>query len=120
MKNRNNRKHIFPILVLVAGVIAGVGAMLGTPTAVAEEIVVYKSPTCGCCKKWVAHMRENGFKVTVRGTCPRRCSETTARRKARCGRCGRTRHAHGLSGNKDPYDIIAFGKSGKSTIYASR
>lgn len=27
---------------------------------------VYKSPSCGCCKKWVAHLRENGFTVETR------------------------------------------------------
>lgn len=31
--------------------------------AFATEIAVYKSPTCGCCKKWVEHMRANGFTV---------------------------------------------------------
>lgn len=31
----------------------------------AAEIVVYKSPTCGCCKDWVTHMEENGFSVKV-------------------------------------------------------
>lgn len=29
----------------------------------ATEVVVYKSPTCGCCKKWVKHLQDNGFKV---------------------------------------------------------
>ncbi len=29
----------------------------------ATEIIVYKSPTCGCCKKWVKHLRNNGFEV---------------------------------------------------------
>ena len=29
------------------------------------EVTVYKSPTCGCCKKWLRHMRHNGFKVTT-------------------------------------------------------
>lgn len=28
-------------------------------------ITVFKSPTCGCCKKWVTHLEENGFEVTV-------------------------------------------------------
>lgn len=28
-----------------------------------EPISVYKSPTCGCCNKWVSHLQENGFKV---------------------------------------------------------
>lgn len=26
-------------------------------------VTVYKSPTCGCCKDWEAHMREAGFTV---------------------------------------------------------
>lgn len=26
-------------------------------------ITVYKSPTCGCCAKWVDHLEENGFDV---------------------------------------------------------
>ena len=29
------------------------------------ELHVYKSPTCGCCSKWVEHMEEAGFKVSV-------------------------------------------------------
>lgn len=28
-----------------------------------SEVTVYKSPTCGCCGKWINHMKENGFKV---------------------------------------------------------
>lgn len=27
------------------------------------DVVVYKSPTCGCCNAWVEHMREAGFEV---------------------------------------------------------
>jgi hypothetical protein len=29
----------------------------------APSVTVYKSPTCGCCTKWVDHMRANGFDV---------------------------------------------------------
>ncbi len=32
------------------------------------EVIVYKSPTCGCCAKWVNHMRQAGFEVTVNDT----------------------------------------------------
>lgn len=32
---------------------------------VAESLVVYKSPTCECCQRWVEHMRSNGFRVVV-------------------------------------------------------
>lgn len=31
----------------------------------APEISVYKSPTCGCCKSWIAHLEANGFEVTA-------------------------------------------------------
>lgn len=30
------------------------------------DITVYKSPTCGCCSKWIDHLEDNGFKVAVR------------------------------------------------------
>ena len=29
---------------------------------------VYKSPTCGCCSKWVDHLRSHGFQVRVTDT----------------------------------------------------
>lgn len=29
------------------------------------EVVVYKSPTCGCCEGWIEHMQEAGFSVRV-------------------------------------------------------
>ena len=28
-----------------------------------EKLVVYQSPSCGCCSGWVANMEENGFNV---------------------------------------------------------
>jgi hypothetical protein len=31
----------------------------------AGEIIVYKTAQCGCCKLWVKHLRDNGFKVTA-------------------------------------------------------
>jgi hypothetical protein len=36
-----------------------------TPLAAAPqvEMQVYKSPTCGCCDKWVDHLRAEGFRV---------------------------------------------------------
>ena len=29
------------------------------------SIMVYKSPTCGCCGKWIEHLKASGFAVTV-------------------------------------------------------
>ncbi|AHI29779.1 DUF411 domain-containing protein [Marinobacter similis] len=34
----------------------------------AQNIHVYKSPTCGCCEDWVKHLEANGFEVDVTET----------------------------------------------------
>ena len=34
----------------------------------APAIEVWKSPTCGCCGKWVEHLEANGFTVTAKNT----------------------------------------------------
>lgn len=28
------------------------------------DIKVHRSPTCGCCKDWIAHLKKHGFNVT--------------------------------------------------------
>jgi hypothetical protein len=33
-----------------------------------RSIEVWKSPTCGCCGKWVDHLEANGFAVTANNT----------------------------------------------------
>jgi hypothetical protein len=43
--------------------------VLGTGVAAAESAIkveVFKSPSCGCCGKWVEHLRKNGFDVTTK------------------------------------------------------
>jgi hypothetical protein len=51
---------------------AGAAALSATPfTAVASgraRVDVWKSPTCGCCSDWVAHMRDAGFELHVHDT----------------------------------------------------
>ncbi len=32
----------------------------------AERVEVFKSPYCGCCEKWVEHMRKAGFDVVTK------------------------------------------------------
>lgn len=46
---------------LAAGLALGRGALAKEPPPVA----VTKDPSCGCCEKWVAQLREAGFTVTV-------------------------------------------------------
>jgi hypothetical protein len=33
--------------------------------AAGPEVQVYKTPTCGCCSKWVDHLKANGFAPVV-------------------------------------------------------
>lgn len=42
-------------------------AVLLTAPALAETaaITVYKTPTCGCCTKWIDHLEEHGFEVSA-------------------------------------------------------
>jgi hypothetical protein len=40
-------------------------SLLGASAAMAQATVVevFKSPYCGCCGKWVEHLRQSGFEV---------------------------------------------------------
>ncbi len=55
-------KRTIPTLVLAAAL------SLAAPAAWADnaKAVVYKSPTCGCCTKWIDHLEENGIDVESR------------------------------------------------------
>lgn len=46
-----------------------------------STVTVYKSPTCGCCKDWVDHMRNEGFTVVAIDTSD----------------MNRVKHAHGVT-----------------------
>jgi hypothetical protein len=54
------------------GVLAGALVLLTVVAAgwfiveAQAQIIVYKSPTCECCGRWVAQLREEGFDVAVR------------------------------------------------------
>ena len=50
------------ILAAVGVVLAGgVYQMNSNPSSQVKEVTVYHSPTCGCCKKWISHLEQNGF-----------------------------------------------------------
>ncbi len=47
--------------LLVAAVLAAINAVaLANETT---EIIVYRSPSCGCCEKWIDHLKQNNFSV---------------------------------------------------------
>jgi len=66
-KNRFFRKSwwIRPLLASVAIAASISGTLLSGP-AYAAEFTVYKSPWCGCCSKWVDHLKANGHSVTTK------------------------------------------------------
>jgi hypothetical protein len=131
---------------------------LAQAATAATPITVYKTPTCGCCKDWVAHLRKNGFAPTTHDL--NDLSETKdtlgvpdALRSCHTAVIGRyvieghvpadlikkvvaekPANVLGLAvpgmpagspgmevpGRKDAYDVIAFTRDGKRTIYAKR
>lgn len=71
--NKKNRKttqrSILTTTLYIAsifGLSLYIGFNLTSQQAMAEDIMVYKSPTCGCCKKWVNHLRKEGFNVKTK------------------------------------------------------
>lgn len=57
------RKRMQMAIGLAMGGIA-VATAWAIPAAPAAPVVtVYKSPTCGCCSKWVDHLKSAGFQV---------------------------------------------------------
>ena len=52
------------VYMLVAGfILTATALILIQRTVKAEDVIVYKSPTCGCCSEWIKHLEENGFSV---------------------------------------------------------
>lgn len=55
-------------LVAAALLLGGAAVVLSFRTAASDpdaDVVVYKSPTCGCCSLWVDHMEAAGFTVSA-------------------------------------------------------
>jgi len=48
------------LILLLVSLFVTFNGYAGNPV---REITVYKSPTCGCCTKWIDHLEQNGFKV---------------------------------------------------------
>jgi hypothetical protein len=64
------RVLVLRLAILVAA--AGSALAFVLPRRAAERsqptVSVYKSPSCGCCAKWVDHLRAAGFTVVVHDT----------------------------------------------------
>lgn len=133
-------------------------ASAGASAAAGENVLitVYKSPTCGCCTKWVDHIRDAGFRVEVRDTSNVQPVKTEHGLPGHLASChtalvdgyvveghvpadvirrllrerpevagiavpGMPMGSPGMEGSyKDPYQVIAFGKDGGTSVYESR
>ena len=51
------------------GITLGAAALayphLGNTSSPGKVVTVWKTPSCGCCKDWVSHLREEGFQVVT-------------------------------------------------------
>ena len=65
-----NKCNILKVGVVAFGLVgAGLGIWLmngGIKQAEAADMVVYKSPTCGCCAAWIEHIEASGITVDVK------------------------------------------------------
>jgi hypothetical protein len=129
------------------------------PAAPADAplVVVYKDPSCGCCTKWVEHMRDSGFQVETHDTSgvdgikdqsgvpqgARSCHTGLVGGYAIEGHVpaevvrkllrehpadiaglavpGMVTGSPGMEGpNPQHYEVIAFGRDGRTSVYAQR
>lgn len=161
---RRMRGAALALLAIAATACGSPGSGAGEPDrATAREVgaadgvvIVYKSPTCGCCAKWVDHIREAGFRVEVRDTVNVQPVKTAHGLPAHLASChtalvggyvveghvpadvvrrllrerpdvagiavpGMPAGSPGMEGFwTEPYDVIAFGRDGGTSVYESR
>jgi len=58
-------KLLVKIAALFVLVLPGVSVADETAGKAVDQLTVYKSPTCGCCKVWINHLEEYGFEATT-------------------------------------------------------
>jgi hypothetical protein len=61
MTNSRARRAVGTLAVTIA--LAWAGTVWMVAQSAKPQMTVYKSATCGCCSKWVEHMKANGFDV---------------------------------------------------------
>ncbi len=71
-----SRRSVLQLSLISFGAAILSQPLLAAAGTAAPVITVWKTPTCGCCKAWVAHLRKNGFDVVTNDV-----SDTTAIRK---------------------------------------
>lgn len=127
------------------------------PAFKAQKLVIYKSPTCGCCAKWVDHVKASGFDAEVHdvadvnaikakhgvpnelfschtaladgfvfeGHVPADLITKVLKEKPKIAGIAAPGMPIGSPGmemgsRKDPHNIVAFTRDGKTSVYAQR
>ena len=147
-------------MIMRVGMLGLVGllgaAFVAAPSPRPPAVTVYKSASCGCCTKWVEHLRTSGFAVTVYDTDDLATVMTSLgvpRPLASCHTAkvgnyvieghvpadlvkklladhpailglavpGMVTGSPGMEGpNPQHYDVIAWDRTGKTSVYARR
>ena len=144
------------VVGLLAGGVPRVADALQTTAQSDNAIEIWKTPTCGCCKLWVDHMRTNGFRPTVHDVndvspIKRKLGVPTSLESCHTGIvsgyaieghvpadivrqmlkqrpkvaglavAGMPMGSPGMEGpRKDPYNVIAFERNGRTSVFAKR
>lgn len=145
-------------LVVIVGTAFALSSSSLRAQSKGPAITVYKDPTCGCCTKWVEHLRQNGFDTkTIQmpdvSDVKKKNSVPDDARSCHTGVVGgyvieghvpaadikqllkqRPRGVIGLAvpgmpvgspgmevsrGRVQAYDVLAFDKAGRTTVFAS-
>ena len=64
IKSASRRKAIRAALATVGAMSVGY-VTLGYAGSQPDLVTVWKTPSCGCCKEWVIHLRKEGFNVVT-------------------------------------------------------
>jgi hypothetical protein len=59
------RRTTFQALGIALGAAALAYPHLGNTSSSGKAVTVWKTPSCGCCKDWVGHLRDAGFQVVT-------------------------------------------------------
>lgn len=146
------------LLALTIGLAWAGNVWTAAQSSAKPQMTVYKSSTCGCCEKWVEHMRANGFEVKaidvddidkvkkergvpdaaaschtatvngylVEGHVPADAVKKMLQEKpaiAGIAAPGMPMGSPGMempNGQKEPYTIVSFDKTGKTAVYQKR
>ncbi|HEU5153593.1 MAG TPA: DUF411 domain-containing protein [Gemmatimonadales bacterium] len=140
------------LTVILAGLATAVSAFSSDRSA-PPEMTVYKTPTCGCCSKWVDHVKAAGFTVktidqsdlseikadlgvtkalsschtalvggyVIEGHVPAADIQRLLKEHPKIAGLaapGMPGAGPGMDTSKEPYDVLAFDASGKTTVWA--